>query len=212
MIVFASGVSLFFALHTIRLFLKSLSSTSLNERLIPTEEKRLRKINLTRWLTELAVRLFQPRQRMKKAMIELPDFLELLSVALSSGESVYRALHRVVPRLKGVLATELKTSLLALEYGSDLESELSALAERLPQQQVTEMCNKLLMALKRGTPLVLVISEQAETVRQAISSDLMKQAGKNETRMLIPLVFLILPVTVLFAIYPSLQLLSINFL
>jgi tight adherence protein C len=149
---------------------------------------------------------------MKKAMIELPDFLELLSVALSSGESVYRALHRVVPRLKGVLATELKTSLLALEYGSDLESELSALAERLPQQQVIEMCNKLLMALKRGTPLVLVISEQAETVRQAISSDLMKQAGKNETRMLIPLVFLILPVTVLFAIYPSLQLLSINFL
>ncbi len=212
MIVFASGVSLFFALHTIRLFLKSLSSTSLNERLIPTEEKRLRKINLTRWLTELAVRLFQPRQRMKKALIELPDFLELLSVALSSGESVYRALHRVVPRLKGVLATELKTSLLALEYGSDLESELSALAERLPQQQVIEMCNKLLMALKRGTPLVLVISEQAETVRQAISSDLMKQAGKNETRMLIPLVFLILPVTVLFAIYPSLQLLSINFL
>ncbi len=212
MIVFASGVSLFFALHTIRLFLKSLSSTSLNERLIPSEEKRLRKINLTRWLTELAVRLFQPRQRMKKAMIELPDFLELLSVALSSGESVYRALHRVVPRLKGVLATELKTSLLALEYGSDLESELSALAERLPQQQVIEMCNKLLMALKRGTPLVLVISEQAETVRQAISSDLMKQAGKNETRMLIPLVFLILPVTVLFAIYPSLQLLSINFL
>lgn len=212
MIVLASGVSLFLALHAIRLFLKSLSSTSLNERLIPTEEKRLRKINLTRWLTELGVRLFQPRQRMKKAMIELPDFLELLSVALSSGESVYRALHRVVPRLKGVLATELKTSLLALEYGSDLESELSALAERLPQQQVIEMCNKLLMALKRGTPLVLVISEQAETVRQAISSDLMKQAGKNETRMLIPLVFLILPVTVLFAIYPSLQLLSINFL
>jgi tight adherence protein C len=212
MIVLASGVLLFLALHAIRLFLKSLSSTSLNERLIPTEEKRLRKINLTRWLTELAVRLFQPRQRMKKAMSELPDFLELLSVALSSGESVYRALHRVVPRLKGVLATELKTSLLALEYGSDLESELSALAERLPQQQVIEMCNKLLMALKRGTPLVLVISEQAETVRQAISSDLMKQAGKNETRMLIPLVFLILPVTVLFAIYPSLQLLSINFL
>ena len=99
MIVLASGVSLFFAVHAIRLFLKSLSSTSLNERLIPSEEKRLRKINLTRWLTELAVRLFQPRQRMKKALIELPDFLELLSVALSSGESVYRALHRVVPRL-----------------------------------------------------------------------------------------------------------------
>jgi tight adherence protein C len=37
-----------------------------------------------------------------------------------------------------------------------------------------------------------------------------KKAGQNETRMLVPLIFLILPVTVLFAVYPSLQVLSIT--
>lgn len=212
MIVFASGISLFLALRGFQLFLKSLGSASLTERLLPAEEKLYAEGNLSSRLNALVAGFNQPRQRMKKAMNELPDFLELLSVALSSGESVYTALHRVVPRLNGVLATELQASLRALDYGSDLETELANLAERLPHQQVIEMCNKLILALRRGTPLVLVISEQAETVRQVVGSELLKQAGKNETRMLIPLVFLILPVTVLFAIYPSLQLLSVNFL
>lgn len=212
MIVFASGISLFLALRGFQLFLKSLGSTSLTERLLPAEEKLYAEGNLSSRLNALVAGFNQPRQRMKKAMNELPDFLELLSVALSSGESIYAALHRVVPRLHGALATELQASLRALDYGSDLETELSNLAERLPHQQVIEMCNKLILALKRGTPLVQVISEQAETVRQVVGSELLKQAGKNETRMLIPLVFLILPVTVLFAIYPSLQLLSVNFL
>ena len=212
MIAFAAGISLFLALKASGLFLKSLGSSTLTQRLISLQSSSFPKIELVSRLRHIRGSLVQPRQRMKKAMTELPDFLELLSVALSSGESVYMALHRVVPRLNGVLATELKASLKSLEYGSDLETELSHLAKRIPQQQVIETCNKLMIALKRGTPLAQVISEQAETVRQVISSELMRQAGKNETRMLIPLVFLILPVTVLFAIYPSLKLLSINFL
>jgi tight adherence protein C len=57
-----------------------------------------------------------------------------------------------------------------------------------------------------------MLSEQGVSVREEIKSRLLKQAGKNETRMLIPLVFLILPITVLFAIYPSLELLNFGFI
>jgi tight adherence protein C len=57
-----------------------------------------------------------------------------------------------------------------------------------------------------------MLSEQALSVRDEIKSRLLRQAGRNETRMLIPLVFLILPVTVLFAIYPSLELLNFGFI
>jgi tight adherence protein C len=56
-----------------------------------------------------------------------------------------------------------------------------------------------------------MIREQAASARSEIRNELLTQAGRNETRMLIPLVFLILPITVLFAIYPSLQLLNINY-
>ncbi len=57
-----------------------------------------------------------------------------------------------------------------------------------------------------------MLSEQALSVRDEIKSRLLRQAGRNETRMLIPLVFLILPVTVWFAIYPSLELLNFGFI
>jgi tight adherence protein C len=57
-----------------------------------------------------------------------------------------------------------------------------------------------------------MLSEQGVSVRAEIKSRLLKQVGRNETRMLIPLVFLILPITVLFAIYPSLELLNFGFI
>jgi tight adherence protein C len=72
--------------------------------------------------------------------------------------------------------------------------------------------NKVSLALERGTPLAQMLSEQGVSVREEIKSRLLKQAGRNETRMLIPLVFLILPITVLFAIYPSLELLNFGFI
>ncbi|MSZ17755.1 MAG: hypothetical protein F2613_02295, partial [Actinobacteria bacterium] len=82
----------------------------------------------------------------------------------------------------------------------------------LPHPQVSEFVNKVSLALERGTPLAQMLTEQGVSVREEIKSRLLKQAGKNETRMLIPLVFLILPITVLFAIYPSLELLNFGFI
>jgi tight adherence protein C len=155
---------------------------------------------------------FHPKKHLQKILRELPDFLELFAVALASGESIHSALNRVVPRLSGELAKQLQQSLRVIQYGASLENELTDLALRVPQHQLVEVCNKLINAMNRGTPLAGIVAEQAEAVRLEVSNHLLKQAGKNETKMLVPLVFLILPVTVLFAIYPSLQLLNMSFL
>jgi tight adherence protein C len=82
----------------------------------------------------------------------------------------------------------------------------------IPQPQVIELTNKIVLALDRGTPLATMLSELGDSARAEIRNRLFRQAGKNETRMLIPLVFLILPITVLFAIYPSLELLNFGFI
>jgi tight adherence protein C len=175
-------------------------------------DSRMLRIKLLQSIKQKLTDSFSSQKNAQQVLFEMPDFLELLSVAISSGESIYSSLRRVIPRLNGVLAAELRSTLLALELGSDLPSELDDLSRRLPQRQVVEFCNKLNLALRRGTPLARVLSEQAESVRQEVLNQLTKQAGKNETRMLVPLVFLILPVTVLFAIYPSLKLLNIAYL
>jgi Flp pilus assembly protein TadB len=151
-------------------------------------------------------------RRLRSALFELPEILELMAVALTAGDGLFAAFARVVPRARGVLAAELMSILVALELGGDFDNELKLLAQRLPQRQVVEFANKLLLSLKRGSPLAVLLRDQASSARAEIRNDLLRQAGRNETRMLIPLVFLILPVTVLFAIYPSLQLLNINYL
>jgi tight adherence protein C len=65
--------------------------------------------------------------------------------------------------------------------------------------------------LQRGSPLAQLLREQASSARAEIEIQLLKKSGRNETKMMVPLVFLILPVTVLFAVYPSLQLLNLNY-
>lgn len=155
---------------------------------------------------------FVSKKKLRLAVFELPEILELLSVSLSAGDGIYGALTRVVPRANGVLADSLRKSLAALELGADLDFELDRLAKSLPQRQIAEFTSKLSIALRRGTPLSEMLRNLAESSRAEQRNELLKQVGRNETRMLIPLVFLILPVTVLFAVYPSLQLLNIDYI
>jgi tight adherence protein C len=160
------------------------------------------------WIT----RNFKSRNKLKRALEELPEILEMLSVALFAGDSLFAAMARVAPRAQGVLASEFQRIFSALEVGSDLNDELADLALRLPHRQVVEFTSKLSTALRRGSPLAQMLLDQAASARSDLRNDVLRQVGRNETRMLIPLVFLILPVTVLFAIYPSLQLLNFDYL
>lgn len=147
----------------------------------------------------------------RQIMFELPEIIDLLAVALAAGESLYSALRLVVPRATGALAKELQHLISALDLGADIDSELVGLSKRVSGRQVAEFSNKLSLALSRGTPLAAVMLDQSIAIRADLQQQLTVLAGKNETRMLIPLIFLILPITVLFAIYPSLQLLNLNY-
>ncbi len=55
-----------------------------------------------------------------------------------------------------------------------------------------------------GTPLADVLHAQAADVREAGRRALIESAARREVFMLVPVVFLVLPVTVLFAFYPGL--------
>ena len=150
--------------------------------------------------------------KLERALFELPEIIDLLVVSLRAGNGIYRSFAMVIPRSDGALAKELTHALKAVEFGAAFGSEIRQVPKSLPHPQVSEFVNKVALSLERGTPLAQMLSEQGVSVREEIKSRLLKQAGRNETRMLIPLVFLILPITVLFAIYPSLELLNFGFI
>jgi len=140
----------------------------------------------------------------REVLLELPDFMFVYSLVLQNRLSIYAALCWLTPRLSGRLAVEFSRLITEVENGAELRAELLALQQRLPQPQLQEFLAKLLSALDRGTPIADLITEQAQSVRSDLSQLLIQQAGKNETKMLVPTVFLILPITVFFAIFPSL--------
>jgi tight adherence protein C len=152
------------------------------------------------------------KAKLARALFELPEVLDLLVVNLRAGDGIYRSFSSVVTRCEGELAKELTRVLRAVQFGAAFGDEIKTVAISIPQPQVIEFTNKIALALERGTPLAQMLSELSASTRAEIRNLLLRQAGKNETRMLIPLVFLILPITVLFAIYPSLELLNFGFI
>jgi tight adherence protein C len=56
------------------------------------------------------------------------------------------------------------------------------------------------------------MSDFVQSSTASLRAELLTLAGKNETKMMIPMVFVILPVTVMFALYPSLSLIQGSFL
>jgi tight adherence protein C len=59
------------------------------------------------------------------------------------------------------------------------------------------------VAIERGSPLADVLRAQATDAREAGKRALLELGGKKEIAMMVPVVFLILPVTVLFALFPG---------
>ena len=204
------GFALSLGAWSLKSYLRSLQPVSLLDRITASGASNSKSLNLGNYLNELFS--LKPKTSKKKASVlyELPDLINLLAVGIAAGESLHSSLSFVTSRASGLVADQLRIALKALDLGSSLDRELQALAERLPQTQLMELCNKLMISLKRGTSLSNLLTEQSQSIRSEIQIQRIKQAGKNETRMMVPLVFLILPVTVLFAIFPSLSLLNIK--
>jgi tight adherence protein C len=81
----------------------------------------------------------------------------------------------------------------------------------MPTPGVREFANKISIALARGTPLADTFAALSSALRARQGSRLLAIAGSNETKMLIPLVTLVLPTTVIFALYPSVLVLNGTF-
>ncbi len=142
---------------------------------------------------------------------ELPDLIDLACGALLTGHSLHAAIERVASRSRLLVAEELKTFLKNVALGESISSELAALCERKPTAAMKEFVNKISISIARGTPLVESFEALSESLRERRAFELLKRAGVNETKMLIPLVALVLPTTVLFALFPSVRFLNIGF-
>jgi tight adherence protein C len=153
---------------------------------------------------------FQVRRREQRILTEFPAVAELLALAVAAGEGPVGALDRVARTCRGELAAELRRTLADARTGMSLIDALTALANRATLPSLARFVDGIAVALDRGTPLAEVLRAQAQDVRELTRRRLMESGGKREIAMMVPVVFLVLPVTVLFAVYPGLTVLDLN--
>lgn len=149
--------------------------------------------------------------RISRMAGELPTVLEFLTLSLSAGEGILDALRRVSRISRGELAGELGTVVSAVNAGVPLAESLSQLSDGLQLPALARCVDQITGALERGTPLAEVFRAQAQDSREDAKRQLLEIAGKKEVAMLIPLVFLILPTTIIFAIFPGVFVLQLGF-
>lgn len=152
----------------------------------------------------------QINKRRTKILAEFPTIAELLALSVAAGDSAHGALERVAQTAKGELAYEFKLVLADTRSGDSLVKALQSCSERLRLNSVERFITGFTVAHERGTPLATVLHAQANDVRELTKRELLEVAGKKEIGMLVPLIFGVLPLTVVFAVFPGLSLLNIG--
>ncbi|WP_308465275.1 type II secretion system F family protein [Rathayibacter soli] len=158
------------------------------------------------WLLKRAA-----RARLRRIAAEFPTVVEFLTLSLAAGEGILDAIRRIARVSSGELARELSGLVADVAIGIPIATALTRVADGIRLPMLTRCVEAITASLERGTPLAEVLRAQAADARAESKRELLESAGKKEVAMLVPLVFLILPTTVLFAIYPGVFVLQSGF-
>ncbi|WP_193509529.1 type II secretion system F family protein [Cryobacterium sp. BB736] len=157
------------------------------------------------WLLQRAA-----KRRMSRIASELPTVLEFLTLSLAAGEGILDSLRRVARAGSGDLSSELGRVVSEVNSGMALSVALNRLVLGIRLPALSRAVDQLVGALERGSPLADVLRAQAQDAREQAKRELIEVAGKKEIAMMVPLVFLIMPITVAFAIFPGVFVLQLG--
>jgi tight adherence protein C len=149
-------------------------------------------------------------RRLERIRAELPTVVEFIALSVSAGESIGDALRRVSTVGSGEIAGEFARVISRVAAGQPLARSLAQLRDELEMPAISQLIDQMLAALERGTPLAEVLRAHALDAREDSRRRLIEAAGTREIAMLVPLVFLILPVTIVFALWPGLMVLQLG--
>jgi tight adherence protein C len=143
------------------------------------------------------------RRRATRMSDQLPTVAELVAFAVAAGEAPLAALDRVASMVRGDLAGEFSLAVRRVRGGAAFPAALREMADTVPSPDVARFVDGIAVATERGTPMAEVLRAQAADARAGGRRRLLEKAGRKEVLMLIPVVFFILPIVVVIALFPG---------
>jgi len=145
------------------------------------------------------------RARATRMSEQLPTVAELVAFAVAAGEGPLAALDRVAVTVRGELAGEFGLAVRRVRGGTAFPAALRDMSDAVPSLEASRFAEGIAVATERGTPMAEVLRAQAADARAAGRRRLLEKAGRKEVLMLVPVVFFILPIVVVIALYPGLH-------
>lgn len=150
------------------------------------------------------------QRREDRMRSELPTVIELLAMAVAAGSGLLAALERTSRIGTGIVAAELGRTMDDVRVGLPLVPALQRMANRNEVGELQRFVDALVAAVDRGTPLADVLVSQAMDARESSRRALIEAGGRKEIAMMVPVVFLVLPISVLFVLFPGFYGLSLG--
>lgn len=135
---------------------------------------------------------------------EFPAVIEMLTLAISAGESPLSAFKRIAENSHGYLSVRFRLVIARVHQGLPFHSALDLMGRDLNSPLLRKFIDSMVNAMVRGAPVAEVLTRHAQEARDHQRNRVLAAAGKAEISMMIPVVFLILPISILFALWPSL--------
>jgi tight adherence protein C len=141
---------------------------------------------------ELTIRQAIER-RQAQILKELPETLDLLTIAVEAGLGLDQALSVVTAKRPGPLSEEIRAYLDEVALGMDRREALRGVGRRTGVPELLSLTSTLVQAMELGVSIATVLRVQAEDVRTRRRQRIEERAMKAPVKMLFPLIFLIMP-------------------
>ncbi|NCB40512.1 MAG: type II secretion system F family protein, partial [Erysipelotrichia bacterium] len=144
----------------------------------------------------LGPRLFLQRRianRLHGIQKQLPDVLDLLTVAVEAGLGFDAACDKVVEKMRGPIPDEFGLTLRHMRMGLARRDAFKGMAERVDHPDLNGFVSAIVQADQLGVSIGQVLRIQSEQMRDKRRQRAEEEAAKAPVKMMIPLVLFIFP-------------------
>ena len=104
------------------------------------------------------------QRRLEAFIVQMPELARVLANATNAGLSIPTAIGVAGEELAAPAGVELQQVASSMRFGSDLESALDGMAERLPSREVAVLLSTLIVCARSGGSLVTSLRDIADTL------------------------------------------------
>lgn len=142
-------------------------------------------------------------KRQKQITMEMPFAVDMLALSVEAGLDFVAAMSKVIEKAKkGALTDEFEILIKEIKVGASRAEALRNLAWRIDMITISSFCATLIAADSVGASIGPILKALSAEIREKKSAEAEKAGATAATKILFPMMFLIVPAVILIVFAP----------